>query len=517
VKTFYPQTALEGFGAVVAAELGVSVSFATGQPATDGKTVYLPPIKSALTQSEFDSICGTAIHEVAHVYYQTVPFHQRFSAVSRLHAAASNFIMDVADETRIEERLPKAAKLIRLGNVEADERFAQTVGKMNAVDAILGAAFAMARLGQCKTYKAVWKKHPHWREMGKAYLILRSVAHRRGASAGPKRSKAQWDRYAKAIDDLVKLLAPFGQPDQADKTFGMMGAVVPNSGAEQPGVGDAIADGQQGAGVLLGNVQPGQSVAEQASGDAVTVAVPGVGPGNGLGAGAGDGTGPRQQDAPCRMNKGLYTQLRPCLVGAVERIARHDESDGLGSGFYSGPKIGAGIERALIDGGCFVRRNAEGEKLHAAIMLDNSGSMKFTIDDVSAVGQAFADAVKGVAASVSLATFTGYVQTEQDFRNVSAGGGTMTGKALEWAEEQLTPCNGRRVCVILTDGDTADFDVAVKACESMRSKGIAVIGIAYTIPGDSIRKSMPGAHVIEANDPTMLAVQLATIAGRIAR
>jgi Mg-chelatase subunit ChlD len=121
-----------------------------------------------------------------------------------------------------------------------------------------------------------------------------------------------------------------------------------------------------------------------------------------------------------------------------------------------------------------------------------------------------------VAASVSLAAFESVVQPVKDYRSLSAGGGTRTDLALAWADRALEGKDGRRVCIVITDGQPNSTSDTQAACQQLRSHGVNVIGVAYQCGSGGIFDCLPGSKVVAANDPNTLAVQLSRIASEVA-
>jgi hypothetical protein len=360
MSTFYGQAALDGFTAALTATLGIKVAFIAGKPSTNGTDIALPPINNPIELAEFEAVCGTAIHEAAHVYFSTVPEMVKYAGGNRLRAACFNAVVDVADETRIEAVI-NAKKLLRRMNrhAERDILAADQLNKSDPVWAVLAVGILFNRNGRGNVYAKVRKIHPHYSLMVKAYKILQRCKHRDGSASGPARTRDQWNRLCKAADELVELLKHLGDASGAPVAFGAFG-IDPNKLGEPDAAfapGDTIATATDGENTLTGG-----SAAEAADAAIVVIDLPGT-----------DAADP--MDGPMVMNKWLYSTIKPSIRGAVERMAACDDAGGLSEGYYSGVAIGRNIERAMIGGDCFARRNAEGERLHVVIALDISGSM----------------------------------------------------------------------------------------------------------------------------------------------
>jgi hypothetical protein len=506
MKVWYPQTALSGFADAVSLKLDVEIICTIGQPRTDGRTVYLPQIDDPLDSRGFEALCGICLHECAHVYFRTCPQMGAYARGDALKQACFNAVVDVADETRLEFLIPSARRLFLTSNTEAQAKIlaAGAIDNGDPVWAILAAGIMFVRLGRCALYHHIVKsKHKHAQEMRAAYWILRKCQNRRsptGKAPRPNRTGNQWAMLRRAADDLVAMLKaagftstnPPGQPGSSD-----MGEVGPcgSEPAQTAGAG--------------GKPAPGDTSATYADGqDAASESGTTSG-----GAGAGAAAAPGRCDQS--FNGALYTQIKPGIAGAIERIARAEEG-GDENGHVSGRGIGRNIERALIDGRCFVRRNAEGERLNIAVLLDISGSMEDSIGACAAVAQAFADTIAVVADSVSLAEFDDVPTRVENFQNSRTRGGTQTDQALKWAENALAGKGGRRVCVVITDGIPNSVPATQHACQQLRSRGVQIIGIAFQADYTDIANSLPMARVIAAKTAAELAMQLNRVAAEIA-
>lgn len=522
MSTYYPQSALEGFTNAIASALGITIKLGDGIASTDGETVFLPRIKKPLDANEFTVMCGTCVHETAHVYYGSCKFQEDYSEGDTLRRACMNAVLDVADETRMERRLPGVVDLLHTANVKADADNAAS-NAFNDADPVwscLAAGILWTRIGKANslTHDAVCEHgHQNIDKMNAAYKLLRRCRATRRDDGQAIRPQVESDRLIFFADELVNLLAKLGDASGAPCN-------KPAKPGDKPGMGQPGPAGMAVAGMGEGKTEPGagDKIAGEAEGEAVAA---GDKPGE---ESTGDdaeckdvshmlgGSIHVPEGERCRMNVDLYATLRPVLMGAVERMARHDFADGAEDGYLSGTTIGRGIERAMIDGHCFSRRQAEGENMHAVVLLDNSGSMEYSLPAVSAIAQAFADSLAAAAKSVDLATFECDPQPRKHFRNVGSMGGTGTAKALRWARETVESKGGKRVVVVITDGCPDDRFATANECGTLVSHGVHVIGIAYKFEEKNIRESMPGAQIIAASDPSSLALQLTRIAAQIA-
>ncbi len=494
--TWYPQSALEGFGRSVTTLLGVDVVFGTGQPRTDGYTVYLAPIAGALTDSQFRATCGIALHEAAHVAIGSVPHHQRYSRKggTQLHASCFNAVIDVADETRLERHIRYAGSLFQDANSDSFGRAVKSgaFAGSDRVWAMLALGIFANRLG----WSAV-KPHIPAGDYDTALRVTRVLMKARTSRRAFKalgRPRPQYGRLFGLADELVAILRAAGMEQTQQPQPQPFGAIGTDPSMPELG-GSAPAP----AGAQMADEQTGANLIQSADGRS-----------------AGGSANP-QDSQQAAMNGALHAAIRPALSGAIDRLARSIEAQAADDGHYSGRGISRHIERACIDGRCFERRNdGDGELLNVAILLDTSGSMRHAMPDVSAIAQAFADAMAGTANSLHLAEFNSATRPVQNFRNAYASGGTGTADALKWARERLAGQRGRRVIVCITDGVPNVPSATVEACGACAASGIDVIGVAYGCHPGSIAASMPRARIIAANGPPELTCGMMRVAGMIA-
>lgn len=527
MKVFYPQSALEGFGLAIASKLGVSVRFTTGKPRTDGHTVYLPQITGALTEAGFKSMCGIALHEAAHVYFDSCRPFNRY-ATTELKAACFNAVLDIADETRMENVIAHASQLFGFKNMEASTRIVKSKALLgnDKVWSILAGAMLSIRVGLSRSIKQDLEQAGLYLEMCKVYHVLKKAKTRKARNITAKykfRGRAQVDALIEIADELVKLLEHHGQDQGLNgQPLGQAGAGqdegdgVGGPGAESQIAADGASSGGLGEGEAS-NPGPGTALAGEKQGEESLEGDPSHPSANAGGNGASSGAGSAASSGSySQMSQQTYAIMKPALMGPIERIAHTDDADGIEDGHYSGPKLGRHLERAAIDGKCFGRKMAENENLHVTISLDKSGSMQNFIQDAAAVAQAFMDAVKPVATTLECSYFDDCHIVCKDFKDVGACiAGTETHLATEWADKRLAGLGGRRVAIVVTDGMAGNMYRTAQSVQLLRSHGVQVIGVAYRCDPKSIMASMPGAHVLAASDPLMLAAQLTRVAAAI--
>ena len=244
---------------------------------------------------------------------------------------------------------------------------------------------------------------------------------------------------------------------------------------------------------------------------------PSPAPTSSTGGGAGGGADMDAKYAK-ELDEALYRQLIPSIMGPISRIAAADDADGPTGAFASGTKMGRSVWRSMLDGQCFARRMAESERLHVVVLMDRSGSMDTNYaGQAFAVAQAFGECVAKIAESVTLLAFDSTCEEVRDFRSCPPRDGTGMANALSFSRAKLAGCNGRKVIVAITDGQADRVADADRECRKCKDDHINVIGIAYRVNPNEIRKSMSSANIIAANGPDELAIQMIRIASEIAR
>lgn len=213
----YPQSALEGFAAGINQMLGVSVTFTSGQPCTDGKTVTLPRITGAITQEEFEALCGVALHEAAHVAIGSVPVFQRYARRGCAHADAMNAVLDVADETRVEHLVSRAQLLFYSNANDAAKKAleADAFTKQHPRWIVLAGCIFLTRPCLLRTeVKTELEKSPLWPTVVKVWSVLWKARTRRSRKLRLKRGSHA--TLTKLADQIVEILKGAGL-DQDDQ------------------------------------------------------------------------------------------------------------------------------------------------------------------------------------------------------------------------------------------------------------------------------------------------------------
>jgi hypothetical protein len=495
--THYPQAALEGFGRALASKLGIGVAYTTGQPRTDGTTIYLPQITTAITAAEFEALCGIAVHEAAHVYFNSVPMHVRFAQGDPRRAACFNAVLDVADETRIEFVFDRARRLLTTSNAEAAAKI--TSRDLTQADpAWLCLAFGIVA-NRCNAGRAFQKALPAAVRAPayQCYRVLRKARTTRLKMKKEQRAQGQWNTLGKLALELIDILKVFPPPPDAPQ-FGQLGS----DAADRAAAGDPVP-----AGAVLADDSDGEKAAEVLIGDWTDAS--GSGSSATTGGGAGQSGNQRRTCPAIPMSGPVYGSLRPYMDAVAEAMSRSADQDPE-DGYRQGAMLGRDLTRVMNDGRVFARAAEEGELLHLVVLLDSSGSMGSRFGDVAAVAQAMLDAVKPIATTIAAATFGEFVTPRDNFKSIAElENCTMTADALRWAGQRLDGLSGRRVVVVVTDGGPSEPEQAQSECRKLIASGVGVLGIGYRYSASMLQDSMPGAAIATANDPNTLAIRLA--------
>lgn len=470
-KYTYTQDHLKQFGLAVASKLGVRIKYDNDYfGKTLGDTVVIPPITSPLSDDEFTGVCGVICHESAHIYYGSK--NPAYSVpLDVLGILCRDAVFDIADDERLAREYESTARLVHF----KDSQYIRYVGsghqrnKKAPMAETLMHAVAMCKIGRDDTLgdkysrsdlaasaKSV-NKFASERLVDKSIDILDTIKETRTGD----RSAAEWAALGEVVRKLYELLNRYQDP---------------NSQPPPPALGCLGWDCENGYGAL-----------------------------------------PQEMTRTGRFDESTYRRSKSVICDAIARMAEVKDAEGAMDGFRSGPVLSRRQERVAIDGRCFAKKIAEGEKLYGAILLDVSGSMEEHIDEVSAIAQSFSDAVDLVADKSIKVTFSDVAREVSTFRSAQASGDTYTKEAVDIAYSFFENKGGRRVCVIITDGFPNLGYYPDKVIRSMLKQGTRVIGIGYGgMNKANLQASMPGADIVMASGVRELGNRLMEIAKRIA-
>lgn len=527
---YYPQAALEGFGMAVAKQLGITVKFDVGQASTDGHTISLPPALGPMSRNQFMSACGTVLHEAAHVYYNSVEHFKRYAAQGELFKLAYNVVLDVADETRLEYRIPTAKDLFLTGNMVSFDEIVTDKRFFTNDAAWAVCVMAMTDIRVCAGRKRkVWGEVNNYMRNNSTELDKRVAASGQsfeslyrqvkdvllgaytktssGRQPSRNRTSREWSKLSGIADDIAEILKDL--PPPSSSSSGGQGSMAGNGSSS-------------GYATKVAPVAPGAEIAQAGEGENVLVAGPAAKPlptqpMTGVPA-TGAGRGPRSGSYNAgKMNRGLYSTLIPSMRGVAARLVESQDANGIEGGYLAGPRLSPQLDRVFTDGRIFARRNGEGENLNAELWLDRSVSMRATFSDACAVAQATADALAGSASYVGLGVFGATASPIKDFKAVPGlESSTNTERGVRIAHKNLTDKRGRRVLILVTDGNPGCESECAKSINEARRDNIAVIIISYNTNALNPR-AFPGCEMIRANGPAELAAGCSRAVTKITR
>jgi hypothetical protein len=497
-KLIYGRTAYNGFAKAIGSTLGLSVQVDDGTSAcidVNG-TIYLPGMSTFQTEREFECMCGTLVHELAHQFYKSHKLIDPNRAA--LEHDCLNAILDVADETWIDGFFQKLAngrpgQLLTTSSHQAlSANWKRYVDWSNASShawKVLCAGIFVTRLPRERNARILAKVtarycRPHGVDAKACFRLMRRA--RLTKSTNPAPTSKRFRKLLKLAAELATLLTPFAA--SATGAAGNGGTIVGKS------LGEALATGatSQPDGTTLATAQDGVTVGDATAHAQAEQAKAAQGHG-----GAGGGRGGREFDS------NAFAMTYP----AVERVAQRIATDGDGiardSGLSSGPILGDAY-RLMTDGQCLGRwqmaEHADG--VAVCVLLDCSGSMGGRITECAGVARAFAIAMAN-AGPVKTYAFASHVFAS-DFCHVNASGGTGTHLAIEKADKWLaTQGAGERWIVCITDGDPDCQSLTDAAVAAATQRGVRVLAI-----GLQVALRMRGATCVAAIDPTHLAIEL---------
>lgn len=527
---YYGQKACEGFAYQAAHALGVSAAFAVGPPSTDGTTVYLQKVPSGkgFAEPEFRRWCATVWHELAHVKFQTATRHRSFASANKarfpngLAAFAYNVVADLADEARLPAQLVVtgrsgaargAAMLLRERGDWATDM--QWRSGMMSPGSQRGAAAGMAAL--CANlvfakgspgHRAIFNAWYHWRRhVPSLPQIVKAARPARRAPTkawkGRGRTSADWKRLERMAVSLAELLLPIW-PQNANEApridpFGSIPLPV------------AFAPSDEEAGQ-----EEGEEYALMRNGDSPTVPAS---------SGSGSGGEGVRDDEPEILSPEKIACFRRGIASAVERM--RVSSDG---GRDSGAPMGRFTRpvRSCTDGLAFSAPvvDRENDRVSACVLLDRSASIRKNggYGNTAMIADALAAELEK-ASEVARMVFGEFPDTPgatdrqprivECFARSGKGGGTPTALALALAHDVLRGKPGRRYAVVVTDGIANDRSACAQECARLVRSGVVVLCIALRCFARTIGSTMPGAHVVAADDLATLCAGLAMFASRM--
>lgn len=490
---YYGQRAYEGFAKAFASRLGVSVnvSGSTQSPHVDASgTIHLPGLNGYHTKEQFEDICATVIHEIAHVVYGSHELFESYKATkSRLWMECLNAVLDIADETAMGRQQANAGNArAEMIMYYANARATKSPGLLsnphkgnpNPAPAhwrILATGIVRSRCfrtGRTTYGKWLITEFPQLR-IADAFAICHSC---RGNSLTRQRHGECF--LIGRADALYTILESIAPPDGEDPTPMPGGA-----GIGKPGVGQMPA----GAG-------------EASESDGAQSAVPAPMGGTGVGGGGYD------PDAKIA-DRGCYDTMLPIVRRIANRLATDGEAISNEGGYSSGMGV-RDAYRLATDGACMGRWtiNEHADGMAVAVLLDISASMGHNIREVQGIADAFATGMEECA-QVRRWTFGEDIHEVDSFQSVTLEGDTMTGAAIGKAREWIsTQQAGQKIIVCLTDGQPASRSNTPMQCDLARSEGIHVIAVALGDCESAISQSMPMATIVSAQDANRLAIAL---------
>ena len=275
---------LSRYATGMARNTGVAVRVHQGPPSTDGSTVWLDG-GGILSRADFHAACGTANHEIAHVWFKDNTTTKGWAASMCAAAGVGaeyeghahsvvNVVLDIAGETRMEAFLPGTRDGFYASNARAMARIWAKLPKNNK-----GAAFWIDRgdrannaltVGILSTRIPATKvNHPNPRarhmEAGiKRYLewgvkqdglygvlgLLKKAkdktrpALKPGRIHNPARTARNWADLHTLCVDLFKILLPFFPPPQPGQGQGQGEGEGDGLGQADPVLDDGNGPGQ---------------------------------------------------------------------------------------------------------------------------------------------------------------------------------------------------------------------------------------------------------------------------------
>jgi hypothetical protein len=487
-------TEIVAFAKGMAQHTRVDIRVHSGQPSTDGNTVWLNT-DPCLTKLEYEGKCGTSVHEVAHVWFKSVQTCKGWAKqIAQKHGAdwaefaaheCINVALDIFDETRMEKLLPQTARVMRSSNLLAGGRLYTQKAWENMPKWRWALLFGIlnARLmkpGERYWLRTCWRRCLTWlrhqtRRMGFEEVTRTCVKCKEaGKVSCVLRKSRQWARVRAQAERLFELILPHVQPSD-DQTMSTTKGVT-----GEPGT-DPAKDVREEA------IQHEHDIADQN----------GTGQnGNGRHAGKGQETTDGSKFDPA-----FYGQARQTLTKAVEVLMETQESMRLCRRDLTGDRLGRRWINVFTDQKVFENPDRhEAQELSLALLLDRSSSMCGIMGEAAACCKALGDVVEQGGGRVDCWLFS-HVSEHRPLQKLSEGvlasGGTQGGDSVKAATKWLTgERSGRKMIIAITDGEWFDLNVAQYQVRRAGALGIEFVIIGLGMHYPTLQASWPGVPCV---------------------
>lgn len=545
ISVYYGPKAYEGYAQALAVKFGLKFKVKHGAKfgVDENGVIQLKGMSTYQTAEEFRITCAALMHEMAHVKYGS---HIELAGTDRrakdcgnkstLYQSCLNAAFDVADE-------------LGLGRSELD-----------AGNPYPQEELANFHAHNWKTYKDKYAdpEHPNplWQVLstaiikhncGKPRMVQNKVLKKKLADLGIDITKVfttlgylkQYDRWAgnhtmvrRVARRLARLLEPLERPESEEPEDmpkfpgGLAGGPGGAGDKPQDEQGQEAGTDSSGQEEAQGSLSNGMSQLPESAREASkiegemmvmannaprpqspsqTAVVKPPSAGGNLEYRA-PGTAVRPHD------KNAVKMLLPTCRKIADRIAT--DGDSVWREDYH--RTGYGVtkpERLITDGNCMSRwaMDEHADGCNVGILLDCSYSMERILSSVAGIARAFALGISRCA-KTKCWVFGSWCEESLDmFNTVGEMNDTRTGDAMRKANKWLTTTVGKKLMVIITDGDAGDKDLQRRECIRARKAGIEVLAIAISNDernAQAIAAAFPGAQTAHALDVNRLAVRL---------
>mgnify|MGYP003390216177 CR=1 FL=1 len=486
---------------------------------TDGRTIFLPEI-GIWDECGFRNLCADACHEMAHVWFRSNAFQQSILAdcppeQRELMSQTINVILDIADETRFEKAMPRAAVLFEVSSRAALEKAieCQAMPQRPPLRAspwqLLAAGIWLVRSKPSSVERKLLRG---WRTrvagMREVIHFLKRARDRRCAGDfQPQRTPSQWRHLRQLVDGLYLIVAKHAaitdhsqakHKEPLSDPQGHWRRVVVTAASDQ-----AQRDAQEGQTETATDWSHGLDNSSEATSETSSETYADIIAAHVL---IADLLARR----PIRFDQSVYDHVLPPFRQTARRLTSSaiiEVETGLKSGRLSRPS------RAFVDGRCFRRTTMESTpSASVAVAIDHSYSMLANLSSFLPVGLALINSISAIP-GVEVGTWRFGTKAErliqaEDLRTCRLMGGTATHLVLAAAREWL---NSRpqesRIIVLFTDGEPDDVQAASEQARRLRREQVQLLVGSIGIGRERCARSLPGAIIFNV-DPKDAACSL---------
>jgi len=472
-----------------------------GRFQTDGETVFKPHIPGTMSEAEARVWCGSALHEVIHIWRKTPEALTRYvnskqPDLQKLARLCFNAVVDVNDE-RIAEAHDiwgRVTRLLHDSNEHVMEQIMDTI-RVDGLPSPLTPAFLLSlAILDLRHSCLVLEDFLYRYGLHDVVEKLRGIIGMSGGpSAAERADKLLWFfTQGHAQYELEEEQSKIATEPEKSSGHTQEVTLTPDP-AGNPGesplekVRDEILEAK-----ATTTPEPNDEIAKE---DPLLFC-------------------PIQSDR-CRYDETCYLEVKPILQNLAERLSETERADGLIGGNPSGPVLD-NAPRLFIDGRPFARRESRGPRCATSILIDVSNSMlhrlfnsRTLIEVTLPVAKALVEAICQFGPTRVWAFHTKWsVIPVSSIPCLQTDGmthlSTPMQEARTWLNDQY---DHKRLMLIFTDGLPnvgGDPRMVHEVHRVVVQDNIPLVVFAFQQCAEQVQRLLPSALIVPIDDPATL-------------